>query len=207
MRKGKPSVRFVQFIVFAMVLVSGLAIAAQKGGKRPNQVLLDFEELRVEDDGCCHAIMAPAIYTSQGIMIEGTTPDPLTNIPRLYTPGTLSPIYPGSTALRHGNSSGDIIMSRVNNGEFDLLGIDLVESPSLAPGGEVPINGGIFPVTFVGVKGDGTLVAQTFMVGKDFFNLESFKFRRFSRLVRVQWFQDGGPEPTHQFDNIRLRLR
>jgi len=205
MPKSKSSISFVLCLGF-LVLVSGLGTAAQRGGRDQNLVLLDFEELRVEDVDCCHRFMAPAIYIKDGVVIEATTPDPLTNIPRLYWPGTLSPIFPGSTAMRSGNSTSELIVTRVNNGEFDLIGIDLVEVPNLDSGG-VLINGGIFPVTFVGVKHNGKLVVQTFMVGEDFFNLEEFKFRRFSRLIRVHWFQDAGLEPGHQFDNIRLRLR
>jgi hypothetical protein len=130
------------------------------------------------------------------------------NLQTFRTLGTLSPFFPGSTALFNGQSNAETILSRADGTPFDLLSIDLAQ---LSPGGTdgQPVNLGPFDLTFYGQRADGSSVQQTFDVDA-FLHLVTYDFSGFNDLVSVDWYEGpGGAMPPgsaqNQWDNISVQ--
>lgn len=112
----------------------------------------------------------------------------------LYSFGTTSDWYRGSTALHNGtNSTSDPVMQLAASGgdAFNLTSIDLAE-----------VNSGKAEVTFTGFILGGGTVTQSFTLDGAFTTgsgFQSFGFTGFNNLTHVEW---NNADPFHQFDNI-----
>ena len=129
------------------------------------------------------------------------------NPPDFKTAGTLRAEYPGSTALFHGRTQGEIVLTRTDGGTFDFLQIDLAEWPGGDGSGGVILSGP-FDINFYGIKSNGKTVTATATLANTILALERFEVRGFDDLVSLSWFQAPGEiGPAHQFDNVALRVR
>jgi hypothetical protein len=167
-------------------------------------VLLNFEELRTVDADPIHIV--GQVYIHDGVRLTAVlgpgTVDP--NNTRLEYAGTLATGFAGSTMLRQGFDGSGIVLDLVNGGTFSLLFLQLAEWPELDSTTGKPIGSGTFPVTFTGVRANGTMITETVNVDR-FPTVDSFIFPGFVGLTSVQWFQGGGFTPgfgANQFDNI-----
>jgi len=167
-------------------------------------VLLNFEELRTVDADPVHII--GQVYIHDGVRLTAIPAPPPSdpNNTRLEYAGTLSTGFAGSTMLRQGFDGSGIVLDLVNGGTFSLLFLQLAEWPSLDSTGN-PIGSGTFPVTFTGVRANGTTIDETVNVDR-FPTIDSFVFPGFVGLTSVYWFEGGGGVTpgfgAHQFDNI-----
>lgn len=192
-----------RFRVGMVVLVGGLSLFLQLGvANRAHATLitLDFEDLRQEDNGT-HQI---PFYAKDGFLLTPSHSNP--GPAEFVSPGTLHPVFPGSTTIWNGTGGGGITLAREDGGLFNLLSIDLVELPTFDFLTGEPIDQGPFDVTFFGTQKSGTIVTNTFTV-TEFFTLDRFSFSGFANLVSVHWAEGsggGGGNQVHQFDNIRL---
>ena len=140
------------------------------------------------------------MYQSQGFTLTATS-TPF-NPPNFAYLGIQSPFSPGVTALFHHISLGEITLTRSNGGAFDLLSIDLAELPGGDTHGQ-PVRDPPFPLTFTGIRIDGTVVTETVTIDS-FLTLKTYSLTQMNGVISVSWFQGGGPpdSPTHQFDNL-----
>jgi hypothetical protein len=167
-------------------------------------VLLDFEDLRtVSADP---TIIVGQVYIHDGVRLTALpAPPPAEPTTRLEYAGTLSSSFAGSTMLRQGVDSAEIVLDLVNGRPFTLLFLQLAELPNFDALTGKPIGSGTFPVTFTGVRANGTTITETVDVDR-FPTIDSFIFPGFVGLTSVHWFQGpGGFLPgfgDHQFDNI-----
>jgi hypothetical protein len=97
--------------------------------------------------------------------------------------GTLPPLFPGSTALFHHISLGEIALARSGGGLLDLNALALAELPAGDANGN-PINPGPFGVTCYGLRADGSTVTQTVTVDS-FLTLMSHALAGFTGLESV----------------------
>ena len=180
-------------------LIIGLGVLLVASGQASAAlIVIDFEVLE-QIDAEIHN--QGKFYSEDGFTLEADHPIP-GNLEIFRTVGTLDTLFPGSTALFHGNSLGEIILTRDGGVPFDLFSIDLAELPPgrSEPGG--PTDSGPFDVEFFGTQVGGGMVSTTFTVDS-FLTLKTFIFPGFTNLVAVIWFQGpGGSGPAHQFDNI-----
>lgn len=110
--------------------------------------------------------------------------------PAFSTLGSQVNGYSGSTALFNDNYGGTTVLTRANNGTFNLNSISLAE---LLPS-DVSFN-----VSFSGVRTDGTTVARVFTLDGTS-GAQSFSFGSdFVNLVSASWNQDAD---FHQFDDV-----
>jgi len=208
------------YIFLLFTLIAGGILLRTSSAERPGVLVkLDFEELKKENTdvnlqgrvygGVGRNPLEPfapdaCVPNPQGCFIliaHHFSPD--ANPPRFLTLGTLRPDFPGSTALAHHRSLGEIVLTRIDGGTFDFIGIDLAELPSLDANGR-PILSGRFNITFYGKKRNGRGISATLTLSNISLGLEPFKFENFDDVVSVSWFQGAGglSFPTHQFDNI-----
>jgi len=169
-------------------------------------VVLDFESLRHED---ANITRHGPVVSEYGFTITAFHPSA---VPELNTAGTLHQVFPGSTALFHGISLGEVVLTPTVGGIFDsllynLLSIDLVELPGLIKSefGERSLDLRTFDISFFGTRQDGTTLMNTFTI-TNFFTIETFIFSGFTDIISVSWFQGGGgPENrAHQFGDIMV---
>ena len=209
--------------LLALSTVTLLITVQPPHGHSEGLVTLDFEDLRHDDD---EVRQHPRVYggevgrnpqeaftadacalTPQCFLLAAHHFFPAggTNAPRFVTSGTLRVDFPGSTALAHGITLGEIVLTRIDGGTFDLLSIDLAEIPPRDANGIVL--SGPFSVTFYGIKHNGRVVTETATLVNASFGLERFAFPpRFTNLASVSWFQaENGV--AHQFDNIVVSPR
>lgn len=140
--------------------------------------ILDFQSLAHAD---AFSSFHGAGLGEDGFSIAGTN---------LMTFGTLEPRYSGSTALFENAIDGQIVLTRVGGGAFDLYSIDLAE-----------LNGpAATTITFTGDTLGGGVVSQSFTLDGDAFGAETFEFSDdFRGVTAVRWSQVA---PFHQFDNV-----
>jgi len=167
-------------------------------------VLLNFEELRTVDADPIHIV--GQVYIHDGVRLTAIPAPPPSdpNNTRLEYAGTLSTGFAGSTMLRQGFDGSGIVLDLVNGGTFSLLFLQLAEWPELDSTTGKPIGSGTFPVTFTGVRPNGTMITETVNVDR-FPTIDSFVFPGFVGLTSVHWSQGGGSLPgfgANQFDNI-----
>jgi hypothetical protein len=189
-------------------LLACLAVVAFSCSKVHASIALGFEEL-AENDSIVHD--HGQTYSRHGLILTATHPEP-GNAERFSSVGQQSTIYAGSTALTHGTSGGLITLTATDATPFDLLSIDLAEMPPGASDPDGPFDSGPFDVTFTGTKLDSSTVSAILHVDS-FLTLKTFTFATFQDVVKVEWSQGAGfnpshgiGEPTHQFDNIVVRL-
>lgn len=142
-------------------------------------VTLDFQSLEHVD---ALQTLHGTTYAEDGFTITA---------PSLFSFGTLSAEYRGSTALRNGNQGTSTQLSADNGSAFNLVSIDLAE-----------IDAGTATVGFTGFLAGGGTVTQSFTLDDSFTTgtgFETFVFSGFSDITSVKW--DNG-NPYHQFDNI-----
>jgi hypothetical protein len=163
---------------------------------------LDFEELQSDAD----SLVGP-VYSAEGMTLTALPPPQAPNTASdVFSVGTRSASFAGSTSVYHHISTGEIALTRADGDVFQLLPIDLAELPSFDQSG--PINFGPFRVTFTGVRKNGKTVTATATVNP-FPAMTTFTFQGFTNLTSVHWFQGAGGGPglsTHQFDNVVVRL-
>ncbi len=164
-----------------------------------DSIVIDFESLRHVDG---EVLIHGPEYAEDGFLLRARHHEP-GNPWRFNTVGTLRPEFPGSTTLFQGVSLGEIILTKGDGGIFNLTSIELMELPSLSEGGLSAVNGGSFNIEFFGTRADNSIVTTIFTVD-NFLTPEAYTFSGFTNLVSVNWFQDGGLGPTHQFDNITV---
>jgi len=165
----------------AFALLLGLSYVGQANAI----AILDFEVLRQVDDQI--HVHGPE-YVEDGFRLEARHPVP-SNPLRLNTLGTLHPAFPGSTALYQGVTTGEIILTRVGGGSFDLFSMQIAELPGLDTDGN-PVNSGPFDVTFFGQQVGGSSVMTDITVD-GFLTLKTYTFSGFTDLLSVNWFQGG----------------
>ena len=166
-------------------------------------ILLDLEDLRTVNAEADNIV--GQIYIHDGVRLTALpAPPPAVPTTRFASAGTLSSSFAGSTMLFQQIGSAEIVLDLVNGGTFALLFLQLAELPNFDSNGK-PIGFGTFPVTFTGVRANGTTITETVDVDR-FPTIDSFIFPGFVGLTSVHWFQGGGGFlpgfGTHQFDNI-----
>ena len=148
--------------------------------------ILDFEDLYHNDDAVAgHGYS----YEMNGFLLTNTSIEfPFAGL------GTEAYGYSGSTALFNDNAQGETILTRVGNGFFSLISIDLSEL--YAPDDEDPLEDW---VVFQGILADSSIVSQTFTLD-GLTGVETFFFGpEFADVISVSWTQS---DYFHQFDNI-----
>jgi hypothetical protein len=185
--------------------VATLAIDAQAG--HAAIVTLDFEDLRTVDANPSHFV--GQVYIHDGVRLRALpAPPPADPTTFFLYAGTLSTSFAGSTMLRLGADTTEIVVDLVNGGRFNLRSLDLAETPNFDITGK-PIGFGTFNVTFTGERANGTEISETVTVDR-FPTIDTYTFPGFANLTSVHWFQGpGGFLPgfgDHQFDNVSLLI-
>ena len=111
-----------QFLaLFASIAIASIAQA--------DPIVMDFESLRV--DSAEQVIIHGTSYSEDGFTLSVTCCEPVggSQSTDLRTSGTLTAIFPGSTAMRGGKSNTLITLTASDGGLFDLLSIDLAALP------------------------------------------------------------------------------
>jgi hypothetical protein len=185
--------------------VATLAIDPQAG--HAAIVTLDFEDLRTVDANPSHFV--GQVYIHGGVRLRALpAPPPADPTTFFLYAGTLSTSFAGSTMLRLGVDSTEIVVDLVTGGRFNLRSLDLAETPNFDVTGK-PIGFGTFNVTFTGERANGTEITETVTVDR-FPAIDTFTFPGFADLTSVHWFQGpGGFLPgfgDHQFDNVSLLI-
>ncbi len=147
--------------------------------------LLDFEELTGSSNGSINTYGSP--LTTQGYVLSALNSGFFSFKPSNNGVDN----YTGSIALY----SGPTTLTRSGGGLFDVQSIDLANfyQQGIVSGGSTAV--------FVGVRPDGTTIAQSFALqGVD--ALQTFAFAGFTGLTALRF---GVPSrPTYQFDNVVL---
>lgn len=89
---------------------------------------------------------------------------------------------------------GEIKLSKIDGGAFDLISIDLA---NYGGGNPIPVS-----VTFNGLKSDGSFVTQTFTDISSPFSTQVFS--GFLNLTEVGWDIGNQLQDLHKFDNLKL---
>jgi hypothetical protein len=154
--------------------------------------VIDFEDLAYSGPD----MMAPVAdgYTSQGYVFN----DPLYHGSDAFGVWAtwLEPIYPGSTALFN-NGSGLTIMSRADQGAFDMISIDLCDDFAPQP----PPYWGLH---YTGTRADGSTTQNTFTV-TDGLHLNTYYFSGMTNIVKLECAYNLDPWVGHQFDNVTMQ--
>jgi MYXO-CTERM domain-containing protein len=182
-----------------MIFAASLALPLLATGAAKADVVISFDGL-AQNDAVAHDI--GPVYSADGFVLTATYFLPASNPPSFNYFGTQSPLYPGTTALFHHNSLGQITLTRAGGGAFDFYSIGLAELPAGDAQG-IPVKSAPFGVTFFGTKEDGATVSDTVTVDS-FLTLKTYGVSGFQDVVEVHWFQGAGPpaSPTHQFSDI-----
>ncbi len=132
-------------------------------------------------------------YEADGYTLTGTPrfsfPSPFL---QFYVPTGEQAYWTGSPGLIMGGVASHITFNSSRAALFDALSIDLSRADSY---------GSLIPVSFVGVKGDGSKVVATYqftdrLLGRN----DTFVFGDAFRSLRALQWQQGAE--YHQFDNI-----
>lgn len=99
-------------------------------------------------------------------------------------------------AKNFNNQSGEIKLSKIDGGAFDLISIDLANYGS---GNLIPVS-----VTFNGLKSDGSFVMQTFTDISSPFSTQIFS--GFLNLTELGWDIGDQLQDLHKFDNIVIGM-
>src|SRR5262245_48500055 len=147
-------------LVLAMFLLSSTSSIAF-AQTCTDTAILDFEALKVVDAQQHYWANLSPVFDDDGMELKTKPIDygPGYSLEPTYFTyfGTQSKYFAGSTML---NAGGEISLSRLNGGLFDLLSIQLAELPAGDCCGGF-LNQGPTPVTFTGVKDNGKTVSFT----------------------------------------------
>ena len=150
-----------------------------------NATILDFEDLYHNDDAIAEHGYS---YEMNGFLLMNTSEFPFASL------GTEAYGYSGSTSLFNDNDQGETLLTRVGNGFFSLISIDLSELYTTDD--EDPLEDW---VVFQGSLADNSIVSQTFTLD-GFTGVQTFSFDpEFANVISVSWAQS---DYFHQFDNI-----
>ena len=153
-------------------------------------VTIDFQSLANENDQ-----EIGTTYSEDGFTISALMVGPTQTF--LYSFGTSSNSYRGSTALRNGTDSTDVPVTRLAAGDgspFNLASIMLAEGDGTAPGPAT--------IDFTGYLDGGGTVTRSFTLDGIFSTGSGFEllvFSGFENLTHVEW---DNMDPFHQFDDI-----
>jgi hypothetical protein len=171
----------------------------------PSQAaFINFGHLAIHDALDNHTI--GPVYTSGGFVLRATADPAFMVQPDFNFNGTLSNISPGSTALFHHISGGEITLTRADGGTFNFTSIALAELPNRNED-RTPFPMPSFSIAFTGTFADGSTVTEYGDVNRStFLTLKTNEFSAFRDVVSVTWFQGtgGSVSPAHQFDSLAV---
>lgn len=187
-----------------MRILHGVAVLLATASASPAAFIINFDPLTRHDAIDNHTI--GAVYRDGGFILRATADPAFGVTPDFNFNGTLSNIYPGSTALFHHISGGDISLAREDGGTFNFTSIHLAELPNRNEDG-IPFPMPSFSIAFTGRFADGSTVTEYGGVNSSsFLTLRPNAFSSFTDVVEVTWKQGGGgpKSPTHQFDDLTV---